>query len=877
MPVTKLAAGTRNVVIPSGEKVEVRGGMDYLGVPGEVGVNTDEYWVIANRIHSSYDPFVNSAGWTIPLRVFYSGTVAQGDVIEAWLPVFLGGTDMGTKKWYQVTENAPSQALISTHRYYWAEQFDTANLTSRLIFTRGETSVGSWSGGAANIVGMGATNLDVASGKTWAQYGFVDAPEGISTIVINGVSYAVTSTFNSNSISIASTAGISIDDVAFQITQQDVPASSTVVLDVCTAILNQVYYFSWTSRNYFVSWNRNQTQSITVPSAIVSSGLNDALFSGTYTGTINHNFTVTIDSVNPNIDTQDFSGTGTQSVKFDTSGFTGTAGTEYIYQVAITSIYDMTLNGVNVIDFATGDVVIGLTSGATATVVSAQGNSGPTSFQQVISLGNINGSFSTGETIHTLGSTATGTMIRFENISRYSLYKNQTLVASNSILTNGGIGSDGLALVVGSNTDQQPGDLYTLTILINGQDTFSWAIDGVTQGSKIPITLSAQALTDGISVTFGNKTGHAIGDAWTITAFPTVTKSWIQFWYSAPSRFPGEGYTGLLDSNGWTAQPQEKTIYAVDQAGHYYELGTQLSANLLNETVITNRLKSEPRNKPLFPYLINYIQNQFSIISQDKTFDVLGRIKLLELPQIRSISDEVRTDFVNSNWQDGDIKYFGRRQYFSVPNDGNLFVHDQFMNYWQAPNTFGRRIGLLAIIDGNLCAHSYERNETYQLYTNSLNDLGEFPIDTKIIFPYDGGKARFSYKGIAAIGFMGYMLSKPKISWKINTSVGGSSDTDMQRQGFIQPWVTKRGVGVPADLSSLGKSSLGYHGLGNSPVTPPSPFMYIKPFNNVGYYLRNIEIACQDLEQNWSLTALGTDLSDPSISNDDIVDTNPLV
>lgn len=876
MPVTKLAPGTRNVVIPSGEKVEVRGGIDYFGVAGTQGVNTNTYWTLAHRIHSRHDTFVNAYGDILPFRVFYEGRSICGDVIEVWYPIFSGGVKTNQKKWYQINETFPSTPLISKHRYYFAEQFDTLNLTPRVVFTFGSNAVGSYSGGVSNITAIIGSTILTNPGETWAQHGFIPAPNGVPTIVIRGTAYTVTSGWNTNALTLTSVAGIVVDDVAWQQIQQDVPSgSSSVVLDVCATLNNQIYYLSFTSRNYFVSWNRDQIQSITVPSAIVTSALNDATFSGTYSGTINHNFTATIDSVNPNFQTEEFFGTGTSSIKWDTSAISIVPDTLVTFEIDITSIYDMTLNGVNVIDFAPGNVIVGGTSGATATVVTAQGNSGPALFQQVISLGNITGIFQAGETITTIGTTATGTLIILLNESRASYYRNNILLSSNSVLASGFIpGPNNLAIIVDTSTQQQPGDRYVLQIRIGGRDTFSWALDGITQGSKIPITGAAQLLSLGISVTFAHLTGHDVGDAWTITAFPTVNKSWIQFWYSVPSRFPGEGYTGLLDSNGWSLKPQEKYMYAISQSGQYYNLGTQLSSSLLNESVITDRLKSEPQNKPLFPYLISYIRNQISVISQDKTYDTLGRIKLVELPQMKSISDEVRTDFVNADWEDGDILYFLRRKYFSVPRDGVLYIHDEYKNYWQAPNTFGRRIGLLSIIDNQLVAHSYERNESYILFTESLNDLGEFPIDTKIVFPYDSGKSRFTYKGAAAIGFEGYMQGKPDIDWLINAGVGGCMG---QRKGKIQPWVTKQGLCIPEDLSSLGKSSLGYHGLGNSPTTVPPSFMYIKPFNNIGYYKRNIEISCKSLEQNWSLVALGTDLADPSISNEGIVDPNPLV
>jgi hypothetical protein len=885
MPVNKLAAGTRNVVVPSSDKIITRGGIDYLGAPGTVGINSDPYWTVAHRIHSDYDKFVNGFGDIIPLRINYSGTSAQGDVVEIWYPIFVGGVKTSNKKWYQVTENAPgANSLLSTHEYYFAEQFDTINFSPRLIFTFGSTAIGSWSGGVANIVAKTGTTLSVATGQTWLQHGFIDPPNGVASIVTNGILHAVTGTFAAQTITIPSTTGISLDDVAFQQIQQDIPSGSTFVLDVCSALNNQVYYLGWATRNYFVSWNRNQIQSITVPSAIVSSALNDATFTGPYTGSINNNFTVTIDSISPDITNQGYfaTGNGINDAAFIDSGYSLFDGLEHVYKISIVGDVTLQMNTI-VGSLNQGNIVKGTTSGAYARIIKVY----QTGATAVVGVAMLSGQFVQGEAITSQSTTGVSAILNSTLGWFYNNWiqgfkdnanLNITTSATGDIVPIGGVGSfalvDGLRFEFGNIGGHAIGDYYTLDIKRGGMDTFSWALNGVTQGSLIPVTGSPTGLSMGITVDFANKNGHAIGDAWTITAFPTVNKSWIKFWFTSPSRLPGEGYTGLFDSNGWTFKPQESELYAIDQAGHYFALSTKLSSNLLNESIITNRLKSEPQNKPLFPYLINYIKNQLSVISQDKTYDTLGRMRLLELPQVRTISDEVRTDFINSDWQDGDILYFERKKYFSVPRDGNLFIHDEYKNYWQAPCTFGRRIGRLAVIDGKLCGHSYERNETYVLFTSSLNDLDIFPLDVKIILPYDSGRSRYTFKGTTAIGFDGYMKGTPDIDWLVNSGLGGCRG---QRRGKVQPWVTKAGLCLPSDVSSLGKSSLGYHGLGNSPITVQPAFAYIKTYNNIGYYIRNIEISCRSMDQYWAFTSVGTDLAPVSQSNQDIVDSNPLI
>jgi hypothetical protein len=56
-------------------------------------------------------------------------------------------------------------------------------------------------------------------------------------------------------------------------------------------------------------------------------------------------------------------------------------------------------------------------------------------------------------------------------------------------------------------------------------DTFKWSNDGGATwvATGVAITGSAQALENGLSVTFTNTTGHTLGDNWTWTSMPVIT------------------------------------------------------------------------------------------------------------------------------------------------------------------------------------------------------------------------------------------------------------------------------------------------------------------------------------------------------------------
>lgn len=784
-PRTKMVAGSLNTFMPDGEKVEPRAGMAYWGAAGTQGTQTNAYWTLAHRIHSKYDDFVNVQGTKISLRVFYSGTSAQGDVMEAWLPVYVAGVATSTSQWYQVTATSPTNKLLAPankgHRYYWAEWWDTINLIPRVTFTLGMTSIASWSGGVAVVTGV--TPTTITTNGIWIARGFIDAPEGNPIVIVNGVEYTVTAGFGTNTITVASTAGVALDDLVFSSVQLDDTLSGGTTYDVCSMINNQVYYMDWNQRNVYISWNRNQLASTTI---IDNAILADLIATGTYNGTNTELIRVKIDSIiQPpirtfapfvvgNIDNIVFSGAHTGSVRD-------------IYQVTLSAI-------------------------------------GPTFFYDIF----LNGAL---------------------------------LIAATPLFATPYVAPNGITIsAVGTfPTTSAIGDVWTYEI--GGADTYTWYIGDANQGVNIPVT--TPIVDSGVTYTFQNPNGHALGDSWLITNQPTIIRGWSNFTYTNPGRLPGQGFTLLLDSNGWTMQPQENVMYMNSSAGHYTTAKLVLASDLLTENVTIERLKSEPQNKVLYPYLARYIKNQFATISQDKTFDVLGRQKFLELPQTKSISDEVRIDFETADWEDADILYFKRKIYFCIPRQSLIFVYDDYKKYWHSPMQFGKRISLLSVIDGKLIGHSYEQNESYELFTG-LNDLGIFPIKTRMVFPYESFGERMGEKYLSAIGFEGYVLGNPQITYTINSGIGGCEG---KKTGLIKPVMC-----LPEDLASLGKSGLGFHGLGNnvSPVLPH--FYYIKTFDNLMFYQRNIEVACDSLDQRWSLISLGTDIAMAGINNESIVD-----
>lgn len=879
-----ITAGSKNIFIEDGAKLSVRGGTRFYGTEGTIGVQTDPYWSIAHRVHSKYDKFVNGGGNPTPLRIYYSGNNTTGDVIQVNLPEFASGVAQSTKKWYTASQTvSPATPLISKHRWYFAEWWDNLAQQPLLIFVSGNKQIKSWTLGYAPIVTVGATSI--VTTEPLSSLGFVNAAGGGSdTIIINGTAYITDGDFTGTTTDIPlGTTGISIDDVAFS-EIENFNSPDDFAYDYCSMVNNQVYYGDWKQRNVLVSWSVNQNERFGFPTYQGTSGLNDLIFDGTYTGSTTSTFEITIDDVRPGIDTEiaEFvsrNGNTSATGSFDVSGYTGgTSQNEY----ELRCIYTRVWTGVTAsMSPAAGDpawvnqIFVGQTSGAIGVAVD-----GTYALSFVVGGYMLSGEFEVGETI--VGQ-ATGASVEIafnQESNAFQLYKNGNQYTASSPfnvpttnswqvnLDSSFIGAstrtltDGIDFTFTMPMNHLPGDTYKLTIQKKPTqaDRFSWTKDGVKQASRVAITGGVQNLSDGVTIEFVETSGHDRDDTWTIKAFPKIDDGYRNFTFSTPDRLPIEGNIINLDSNFWTMYPQENAMYINGSAGEYYEV-TQNTIGLNTE-----RLKSEPQFKALYPYLLGYMENFLVSIIQEKSFNKLGRQEFLELPQMTTLSDEVKTLFETSDWEDGDILYAKTKTFFTLPKEGVVIVYDNFMKYFHAPMEFGRRVSSISFIDNKIIGHSYERNESYELFTDELNDLGQYAIESSIVTPYFDEGERFNQKSTNAIAIDGYMIGNPELKWAIHAGVGGC---DGIPKGTVNPQVC-----LPVDTASLGKSPLGFHGLGNSPTDIIPHFKYGKTFPPTSYYLRNIEISCSGLEQRWSIVSMGISVDKDKINNSNMFNIN---
>lgn len=127
-------------------------------------------------------------------------------------------------------------------------------------------------------------------------------------------------------------------------------------------------------------------------------------------------------------------------------------------------------------------------------------------------------------------------------------------------------------------------------------DTFKWSNDGgdTWEATAVAITGSAQALEDGVAVTFGATTGHTAADGWSFTAAPSTELSgdrwtlpygdavedfgasdrrWKKGWFA--ENFVGDQH--FIDKRfdaHWTFIERHRYMIAINQkTGEWFQLG----------------------------------------------------------------------------------------------------------------------------------------------------------------------------------------------------------------------------------------------------------------------------------------------------------------
>ena len=346
-----------------------------------------------------------------------------------------------------------------------------------------------------------------------------------------------------------------------------------------------------------------------------------------------------------------------------------------------------------------------------------------------------------------------------------------------------------------------------------------------------------------------------IGSLSNAVVYKSKTDSYTNYSYSSPTRLPGEGAALTLSSNPVAFIPQEETMYISFGKDYWTQVVFTLSSDLLNEAITVKNLKSGPRQAAKSQNLMDNVQNDVWFISNEPTMNSLGRVSgVIVTPQVANVSDPIKIDFDSYDFTDGDVKYFRNFVYVSIPKQNIVRVYNIEKGWWETPLILP--VSQFAIINGELYGHSYQVGETYKLFSG-YNDNGN-PIDARALFSFQNFGTRSSTKWFDEFYIEGYIQSNTTLNLGIQYDTDGcATQTSYPILGTNSQIVCL----INSD-GSLGKTSLGKHGLGTSSIAMtanamPPKFRGVKTFSRNDFYEQQTSFSSYGVDFRWEILAFG--------------------
>lgn len=341
------------------------------------------------------------------------------------------------------------------------------------------------------------------------------------------------------------------------------------------------------------------------------------------------------------------------------------------------------------------------------------------------------------------------------------------------------------------------------------------------------------------------------------TMYISKVNDYTNYSFSSP-RLVGEGALATLDAALVGFIPQENAMYITAGRDYWYETVLTLSADLSGEAFEVDRLKTVALEASQSQSLITKIKDNVAFVSNEPIVKSLGRVdNVVITPQMTDLSYSIVDDMNEYDFTDGNAFYFRNYLYISVPKSSVVLIFnmtDPSNHYWEAPQILP--IGRFAIIDGELYGHGYNVAETYKLFTG-YNDNGK-SMDMKMVFSFQNEGIRSTFKSMNAFYVEGYITSNTELTLGIQYDIDGcATSTSFTLKGNNSQFVC-----TPGDSTSLGKSSLGKQGLGtnfsvSSSSGLPPKFRWIKTFNRVDYFERQVSFETIGIDQRVELLAFG--------------------
>lgn len=342
--------------------------------------------------------------------------------------------------------------------------------------------------------------------------------------------------------------------------------------------------------------------------------------------------------------------------------------------------------------------------------------------------------------------------------------------------------------------------------------------------------------------------------------YVSQVNSYINYSFAVP-RIVGTGALLTLDGAVVGFVPQEDQMYITAGKGQWYQTKFTLGGTLTIESLTISRLKTTPDSAARTQGYIEKIDNKISFISNEPSFNLLGRVdNIFAAPDTENISDVIRDDMNTYDFSSnlGDIVFWKNFTYISVPLENIVLVYNNDKKWWEAPQTLP--IGKFSIIDGELYGHSSAVAETYKLFTG-YNDNAA-PILSQAVFSYQNYGTRPNLKSFNEFYVEGYIAGNTTLTVGVKYEIDGcATETFMDIDGSDTQIVC-----IPSTDNSLGKNPLGSFPLGTlffgpTSLTLPPKFRVIKTFPRKDFFEVQYSFSSFGADQQWELLGFGPQVS----------------
>ena len=339
-----------------------------------------------------------------------------------------------------------------------------------------------------------------------------------------------------------------------------------------------------------------------------------------------------------------------------------------------------------------------------------------------------------------------------------------------------------------------------------------------------------------------------------------LSKQFLYTNYALSSpRVPTEGGFWALDGCPAGFAVSDTSMSVTAGRDFWYTLDFKTSSDNTTELLVATRLKTQPQKAALSQGAICNVINDIYFISNEPTFDSLGRVaQINNTPQTSPISDLIKPDFDAASFTNVHSKYWKNNIYIAVPGSGLAFIYNLAKSWWEPPQTMSIR--RWAVIAGKLVGHSSRGNESYTMFASYSDNNNTIKA-----------VAAFAYNAGAAEGFLperqksftehyqeGYISPATKLTLTLNYDFLGFTQTLQRTISGTDPKII---FGSPADVS-LGTSDLGDESLGGGggltdPLSVPPKFRAIRTFPGEDYYEYQPIYSSDGINQVWAILRFG--------------------